>query len=264
MELTKTLKTVAVLAVALIIAGQQGLLSPVENFFIWVTKPVFVTARNIGSGIGNGFSDLFSIRGLQKENADLRQKVALLETENASLLTQLKDHGELEKALNLKPRTNYNLTGARIVSADPTSLNQTLFIDRGESSGMVVDQAVVDSAGAYVGRVTRVLNNTSEVTLISDVRSRIPAEVPQTGARGVLQGEHALSVSLAEVPQGQELPAGARIVTTGYTPGVPAGLLVGYVDKIYSRGGDLFQTSTVKPAADLRRLRVVFVITGKE
>lgn len=264
MVITRTIKIVAVFAVLVIAAGRLGWTAPVENFFVWATGPLFATARGLGDGVVSVFSNILAIRGLAGENADLKRRLAILEAENASLRTDLKDQGELAKALKLKQRANFNLTGARIVSADPTSLNQTLFIDRGQASGIVADQAVVDSTGAYIGRVTRVLNNTSEVTLISDIRSRIPAEVVETSARGVLTGEHGLSVSLSEVPQGQELPAGSRIVTTGFTPGVPAGLLVGYIDKVYSKGGDLFQAAAVKPAADLRKIRMVFVVTGKE
>ena len=213
-------------------------------------------------GLSDAASSLFTIRDLQKDNSELTQRVAMLQSENTRLETAIKEYDQLGQALNLKERTGFDLTAARIVSVDPTSLDQALIVDRGSQSGIVTGQAVVDSSGAYVGRVTRVLKNTSEVTLISDGRSRLPAEVVETGARGIVQGQYALSVSLVEVPSGQELKSGARLVTTGFTPGVPAGLLVGFVDSVKEQGGDLFQQALVKTAADLRQLRIIFIITG--
>lgn len=262
MNLNTNIKIIVFAVVVLFLTGQFGWVNPIRNFFIWATRPIVSGARGVTLGTANAFGNLFDIRNLQKENSELNQKVLILETENAGLKTQLAELADLEAALNLKERSGFVLTGARVVSTDPTSLNQTLLIDRGESNGVVADQAVVDPAGAYLGRITRVLKNTSEVTLISDVRSRIPSEVAETGTRGIVAGQHALAVSFLEVPQGQELPNGARIVTTGFTPGVPAGLLIGYVERIYSAGSELFQSATVRTAANLRALRTVFVITG--
>jgi rod shape-determining protein MreC len=256
------IKIIAAVFIAFFLAGQFGWVDPIRNFFIWATRPLISTARSANLGTANAFSSLFEIRNLQKENGELRSRLEILETENASLKTKLTDLSDLEKAMGLKERSGFHLTGGRVVSTDPTSLNQTLLIDRGSANGVVADQAVVDPAGAYIGRITRVLRNTAEVTLISDVSSRIPSEIAENGVHGVLSGQHALSVSLTQVPQGKELPVGGRVVTTGFTPGVPSGLLIGYIERIYSGSGELFQSAHVRPAADLRGLGTVFIITG--
>ncbi len=258
---TKT-KLFIVIVIVIVVFGRLGWLNPVENFFIWVTRPVFNVSRNASLGVVNFFSNVFTIGDLENENADLKQKLVLLETENARLKIAAAEVEKLGQALNLKARTGFVLTGARVVSVDPTSLNQTLVVDRGSNSGVVLAQAVVDASGAYVGQVTRVLTNTAEITLISDFSSRLPAEVAETGARGIITGQHGLSVALIEVPQGQYLKEGGRVVTTGFTVGVPAGLFIGYVDKLRTGGSDLFQEANIAPAADLRQLRTVFIITG--
>ena len=257
-------KTKIILGIGLLIAvlGRFGVLGPVQNFLVWATKPFLVAGQSVTFKIANSFNSLTNIGVLQKENNDLKHRITLLESENAQLKSSVSEISFYEEALNLKQRTGWSLTGARVVSADPTSFNQTLVIDRGESAGLVEGQAVVDAAGAYVGRLTRVLRNTSEVTLMSDTTNRMPSEVADSGARGIIAGQHGLSIALIEVPQGQQLPQGGRIITTGFTPGVPSGLLVGFVDSLRSKPSDLFQEANVRPAADLRKLRIIFVITG--
>ena len=250
------------MAILILIAGQFGWLKPVGSFFTWATGPVFRASRGFAVGTTNFFVSLFTIGNLQRENAVLEERSTILEAENARLNASLSEYKTLEQALNLKERSGFSLLAGRVVSVDPTSLNQTLVIDRGASSGVVAGQAAVDAAGAYVGRVNRVLKNTSEITLISDGKSRLPVEVADTSARGIIAGQYALAVRLVEVPVGQELKLGARLITTGFTPGVPQGLLVGYIDSIENSGGNLFQQAQVRSAAQLRQLRVIFLIVG--
>src|SRR3989344_5272099 len=254
----KSSKTKIILAAAavLLVVGYFGWLAPLENFFLWLTKPVFTSARNLTISLSEATSNLFTIKDLQRENADLKQRLIALETENSQLKLSGGENEELEKALNLKSRTGFNLVGGRVVSSDPTSLNQSLIIDRGDVAGVVGGQAAVDSSGAFIGRITRVLHNTAEVTLISDFSSRLPAEIAETGARGVVSGEHGLAVALVEVPQGQNLQIGGRVVTTGFTVGVPAGLFIGYVAEMRSSGSDLFQEALISPAANFKNLRL--------
>ena len=69
---------------------------------------------------------------------------------------------------------------------------------------------------------------------------------------------------MVEVPQGQALPEGARVMTTGFTPGVPAGLLIGHLGTVVSNPADVFQEANVTVSSDLRRLTIVFIITGSK
>lgn len=252
------------LALVIVLFGQMGWMTPVENFVIWASSPLITTTRSVALSISSTTSKVLAIGSLQEENSDLRQRLIALETENARLNTQLSELKQLEEALGLKSRSGYNLSGARIVSHDPTSLSQIVLIDKGRNSGVIEGQAVIDASGAFVGRITRVFQNTSELTLISDFTSRLPVIVPETGAQGILSGEHGLSVALIEVPQGQKLEVGNRIVTTGFNLGVPAGLFVGYIDQLRTGGGELFQEALVRTAVDLRQLNVVFVVIGTE
>ena len=258
---TKT-KSLIVVAIVVLAMGRLGWLDPAKDFLIWLTKPVFLTARAAALGTADFFGSVFKLAEIQKENIDLNERLVALETENAQFNLSASRARELEEAFNLKTRSGFILTGANVVSVDPTSVNQSLVIDRGRAAGLIEGQAAVDSAGAYAGKITRVLKNTAEVTLISDFSSRLPAEIADTGARGIVTGQHGLAVVLVEVPQGQSLKLGGRVVTTGFTPGVPAGLLIGHVESLRTGGSDLFQEGNLEPSADLRRLRTLFVITG--
>ena len=256
------IKFSVVLAVVILIIGQLGWATHIKNFVVWAGSPVTAGVRSTSASAHIFFNNLLAIRTLAREVSELKTKLVTLETENAELRSSLLEYEELSRAFDLKSRGGYSLISGRVVGADPVTLSQTLLIDRGSQNGVVEDQAVLDASGAYIGRIARVFKNTSELTLISDVKSRLPVEVVESRARGIVQGQYALNVSLVEVPSGQNLPKGGRLVTTGFTSGVPQGLIVGYIDKVVSKSGDIFQQATVRAASDLKNLRLVFVVAG--
>jgi rod shape-determining protein MreC len=58
-----------------------------------------------------------------------------------------------------------------------------------------------------------------------------------------------------------DIQRGDEVVTSGLGGVYPAGLLIGYVGRVYRDRTGLFQYADIVPAADLRSLDVVFVVT---
>src|SRR3989338_7895961 len=116
MFFSRTIKIIIVLTLVLFLFGQLGWLNPMLNFFTWASSPVFRGARSVSLGLSDAASSLFTIRDLQKDNSELTQRVAMLQSENTRLETAIKEYDQLGQALNLKERTGFDLTAARIVS----------------------------------------------------------------------------------------------------------------------------------------------------
>lgn len=206
------------------------------------------------------FSTLFTIKNLASDNAALSQEIDQLSFENARLKSAQDENQTLRKSLNLKQVSEFKLLPVEVLNSDPTGFAQTLVIDKGSNQGVNLNQSVVVAPGLLAGKITRIYPNSSQVTLITDPSIVINAQVVDSGARGLVRGEHGLALSLDLVTQNELIKTGDAVSTSGLSDDFPKGLLIGEVSGIRSSATDLFQKAFVSPAADLRSLKFLFVV----
>jgi rod shape-determining protein MreC len=124
-----------------------------------------------------------------------------------------------------------------------------VYIDKGESSGIKPDMAVITVDGV-VGKVLHVYRSTSLVLLINDQTSGVGAILEKTRLQGILRGTPAGEIVLEKVMSDEAVPVGELVLTSGGDRIFPKGLPVGRVTKV-SPGSDLFLNISVKPAMRL-------------
>jgi rod shape-determining protein MreC len=249
-----------VLVACLIMADQLNYLSLVKS---GTHKFFGVTSQNVGN-VFNGIKNLFKVAGtlssLAAQNAELEQQINELSFENARLQSAKAENLALRRALNFQEDPTYNTLPAEVRIMDPTGFSQTVIIDKGEVHGAVIGQAVAAAPGLLVGRITKTYRTTSEVSLITDPATTISAEVTESGARGLVRGEHGISLVLDLVTQNEVIKSGDKLITSGLSGDFPRGLLVGEINSIKSSSSELFQQAFVSPAADLKNLNTVFIV----
>ncbi len=229
----------------------------------WILRSYGAAAVEVtagSNGLKNAFNTIFTIKNLARDNATLNQRVDELSFENARLQAAGDENIALRKALNFQQQSKLNLFAVQALTLDPTGFTQTITIDKGAASGLTVDEPVVVAPGLLVGRITKVYQDASEVTLITDPSSVVNAEVVDSGARGLVRGEHGLSLLFDLVTQNELIKSGDSVVTSGLAQDYPRGLLIGEITALRSQPTDLFQKAYITPAADLRSLRFLFVI----
>ncbi|MDD5706524.1 MAG: rod shape-determining protein MreC [Kiritimatiellae bacterium] len=252
-------------------AAREGIY-PFENSAAWVKRQLVdrfprvwrsaaLTARN---------------QALEAEVARLRVDAALMEqvaAENRELRRQM-GTAQLLAWGRLEPCVTLSRGGA-------TGWWRQLRINKGSDHGVAIGDAVLAPDG-LVGRVVDLSANTAEVRLITDAHSRIacrldPAPPDAGGVYGVLHGSgwRAGDPELPEMLYVIEplrlrylerdvTPAPrTRVVTSGLGGGLPAGLLVGYLLASEVDENGLYRMGDVMPAADLRNLPLLFVLTGR-
>jgi rod shape-determining protein MreC len=189
--------------------------------------------------------------------------VAQLKADQASKEEALRLNAALRSQLNFAQQNNYQLTGADIISQDPTNYKQYLTINKGSNSGIQKGQVVV-SGGLVVGRITETTPGTAKVYLITDFNSAVPALDQATRATGLVRGDRGFGLKLEMVPQTDQLKEGDVLITSGFGGDYPKGLVIGTVGEVKQRAADVFQSAAVNPAVDFRKLEEVFVITGQK
>jgi rod shape-determining protein MreC len=199
---------------------------------------------------------------LEAERDALRQEVArlqVMENENNEL-RDLVDYGRGSGIDAYDPVT------ARVYSRSNSSWYSTIEINKGSSDGLRVNQPVINGKG-LVGKVKTVSDGNAVVMLLSDSEfgvSALAAEADQPGSILPVAGSPG-DLLLDLVPDAKEVRKGDRIVTAGTVSDrlpspFPQGILIGTVKRVEGEG-ELDRTIHVSPAADLRSLDFVQVLT---
>lgn len=187
---------------------------------------------------------------LERENVKLRtwyQVALLLESENKAL----------RDLMNIESVQDYEYVGARVLSDSGNTYVQSLLVSAGVQENISKGSAVL-SADGLVGRVIDVGEKTSRILLVTDINSRIPVVIADTGQHAILAGANNFSPRLEHLPKETQLSEGARVVTSGYGGVYPPGIPVGIV-----RYND-HKVPTIQLFADLARLQILRIVGSQK
>ena len=227
--------------------------APLQNGTARATKPF----RDAWNWTG----DLFSAKS---ENAKLQKEVEQLRAGLAKELTTQDENAQMRALLAMQRDKIYpdgvRLVTARVVARSTTAWYSTVRIDAGSSSGIAVYDPVVNGAG-LVGRVTKVDAGAAQVTLITDQQSFVDAVVQPGGAQGIVGGSVTGDVTLQYVDKNERVKVGQDIVTSGRKGSVfVRGILIGVVESVGSQDVELYQSISLDPSVDFRKLDLVQVV----
>lgn len=232
---------------------------PLEAAAAVVVAPLQVGATAAFSWF-DGLGVFFGGTGLRRENEELRREVERLQREVQESRERVAAAARLERLLDYREGTGNKMIAAGVIGHDASGLYRTVLINRGSSSGVAHQQAVLAPDGV-VGRVIKVFPRSALVLLVTDRSSGIDAIVQRTRDQGVVQGRGGSGCELKYLDRSAEVEVGDYVVTSGMGGGFPKGVWIGQVSGV-NRGGDLFQSVDVRPSADLGRLEEVWVVTG--
>lgn len=260
-----TLAVLALLAVLLTILDQTGNL---DTAFSFIRDPMSVvmgwTAQrtDIVADALEGPRDLQSAR---QEITDLRRQIDALERENEELR---EIQGEYQLLVDLFNRARqapeFQRLTASVIGQDPSPAVRSIIIDKGSADGLRVGMPVESSRG-LVGQIYRTTPNSSQVVLITDSSSAIPARLGNSRATGILRGGGLGGVlSIEWIDLKHQVEVGEVVLTSGLGGRFPQDLVIGRVIEVDRREAELFQRAVVQPAADFDALEIVFVITDFE
>jgi rod shape-determining protein MreC len=214
------------------------------------------------SGFGGIWHGYIALRGAHAENVRLRQEVGQLELRNQELESQAAQAQRLSLLLDFREaHREARMVAAQVIGGSADLSSHTVFINKGERSGIRRDQAVITPDG-IVGKVVEVSPDTAQVLLINDRNSGVGALFADTRTQGVLKGTGDPQPELDYVTNDEKVQVGETILTSGEDRIFPKGLLIGTVTSF--KPGYPFQTINVRTAARLDRLEDVLVLLSQE
>jgi rod shape-determining protein MreC len=240
--------------------GALDVVSPIQEGASKALKPV----RDLFGWAGDTFHAKGQLNDVRKDRDALRAQIVELQArvrENAQLKNQL----DLNDTHGL---TDNQPVPAHVIGQDPNLWFTQVLIDRGTSSGVHENQAVVNGEG-LVGKVTSATAGSAIVTLATDHTTQIGATVSESGVKGIVGVEagHPTDLVLTSLSGKDVVRRGETVVTSGTVSNIgkfpspyPRDIPIGRVTRVDAPGTDNQQVH-VAPFANARRLDLVEVLT---
>jgi len=210
-----------------------------------VSQPATIIER-----INASFHDFVALRA---DNQKLRdENTHMMEWQNAVIALE-KENKELRSLLNFKTEPRTSFVSARAIADVGGAYSHGLIITAGKEDGVREGMAAVTGEG-LIGRVIEAGDWSSRIWLISDMNSRIPVTIAETGDRAILAGDNTAQPKLLFLARDASVPAGAHIVTSGHGGVFPPNLPIGILEE---KGRGMF---AVVPTADLGKITYVRLV----
>lgn len=203
---------------------------------------------------------LHSRAALEAENAQLRRALAAAQPLLLDRDVLRSENRQLLALLDSFPQAPGRVMAARVIAENFTAGNQIITVDHGRNDGVFTGQAVL-ATGGVAGQVVTVGTMTSQIALLSDLDSSVPAQSAQNDQPLLVNGTgNPQELQIPFQARNTPLRVGEQLVTSGLGGRYPPGLPIGTIQSIRRNGTQAFADIKVRPAVALGRLNTVLLL----
>jgi rod shape-determining protein MreC len=249
-----------------------GGLHGVQSAGATVLRPFEVGAERVARPFRDAYGWFSGVLHAKSENGRLRREVDTLGAQAIQNANAAQQNARLKALLRYvsSPQfpKNYEYVATDVINRPPSELAQQIGIAAGSSSGIRLNDPVVNADG-LVGKITHVASHSAEVTLLTNPNNGVSAldlATHATGLVGIGPGRGTLIVD--RVSKSQNVLPGDLIVTQGWRSGklsslYPAGIPIGVVSSASQNDVDLYWQVQLHPRVDFGSLQSVLVLVPK-
>ncbi len=228
-----------------------------------VTRSSSSILSSLGSKINYPFQWLSDIKNLRNENADLKERVATISNQLIKFENLKKENQTLRNELKLhKNYSSFSRVDASVISRSWPASKDRILIDQGKKVGISQGDAVI-SGGYLIGKVKKVLTNSSEVILITSPQSIIQAKLVGSNDKGIVTGNLA-GIFLSDLASKVELKEKTLVETSGLGDSMPQGILIGETTKEKTSEQQPDVSVRIRSWVDFNNLDIVFVLISNK
>jgi rod shape-determining protein MreC len=244
--------------------ADNGFVHKAQNGALRVVAPLQEGSARAIQPLRDGWNWVADLFGAKSENERLADEVETLRAAVAEELATQAENDELRALLDMQRGRIFpdgvDFVPARVIARSTTAWYSTVTIDVGSDDGVTQFDAVVNGQG-LVGRIESVKATASQVQLLTDQQSYVDAMVVPGQAEGLVAGSVTGSLSLQYVAKSEEVKVGQFVVTSGRQGSIfVRGIPIGQVESVGTQEVELYQSITLSPAVDFRKLDIVMVV----
>jgi rod shape-determining protein MreC len=236
-----------------VLARPQGIVSE-------TMRPFQAASARMVHSAGDLLHHYVVLANVTRENERLKEEVRQLNQHQTRMVELELENRRLAELLDLKEALDLKVVATDVIGSDATGLARTLILGQGTHGGLEPGMGVI-ATGGVVGKLIAASPTASRVLLLSDHNCAIDAFDQRSRARGIVSGTADGGIVMRYVERTMDIKPEDTVITSGLDGIFPRGLLIGSVSTIERKGPGLFLNVSIKPAADLRSLEQVLVIT---
>jgi rod shape-determining protein MreC len=119
---------------------------------------------------------------------------------------------------------------------------------------------VAMAPGGPVGKIYQVLDEESNIILLTDVNSAVAVRLQASRVEGILEGRGDNRCYLKYVPKEVDVSIGEILITSGLDGIYPEGLQIGSVSLVEKQKDEVFQLIEAVPVQDLNTVEEVIIL----
>lgn len=226
--------------------------------------PMQKGVNTVGSWVESKVEALKNYEDIVAENDQLKEQ---LDTYRSTLAQYEQNSYELDRLQKLyeldAQYTDYDKTGARVISKDTGNWFDVFYIDKGTDDGLSIGCNVLYGNG-LCGIITEIGADYAKVSSIIDDTTNVNATILPAQAICNVSGSltnYADGYLLAEnIDKDADISEGDQVVTSHVSSKYLSGINIGYIAKIENDSNNLTKTAYITPAADFSNIEEVLVI----
>ncbi len=234
-----------------------------DRVIVAITEPIQALISWSLDRASEGFQNYIFLLDTRRENLTLFEENRRLLNQVASLQEMQHENSRLKNILQFQDEFKLKAVVARVIAKDVSTEFRAIRINRGESSGIQKNMAVLTHEG-IVGRVLRTTSTTADVVTVLDLLSAVDAIVERSRSRGVVEGLTDNSCALKFALRTDDIQIGDRLISSGLGGIFPKGVPVGHVTQVSKKSYGIGQEVEVRPSVDFSKLEEVIVVTYQE
>lgn len=212
-------------------------------------------------GIHSVTTDISHFFGLGRANRALTSRIAQLE-EQLARYEEAAAEVALKRELTALGPSKYRMTVASVVSNSVGNARNYIVVNRGRRDEVLSGTAVTTPEGAIAGYIVDCSERYAVAISILNTAFRASGAIEGSNYYGAIHwdGSSPHRVVLSELSKYAEPQVGQRVVTTGFEPYFPKGMLIGTVESAELDAVGTSYTVQVRLAADLRTMSNLILI----
>jgi len=257
--------------VLITVSFRSSALDGVQGTAATVLRPFEIAANRVARPFRDAVGWAHGLVNAKSENKKLHREVQALQLQVIQNEQAAAQNAQLRREVNFQGPpsiADFDRISTEVLTNPQSSIDQSVTIAAGSSSGIGDQDVVINPSGALVGIVDKTWSHVARVTLLTDQTSSVTStdlrsptavgEVHPGGGNGVLV--------LDRVQKSKYVGVGDTIITAGTLgkgalPSMfPRGILVGTVTSESDTDVNPFKTIQVKPAVDFSSLQSVIVL----
>lgn len=261
-----TVVTISILLIITILTTEiYGVTHPVFDVAGKLLNPVQRIAYSLNSKVEKTIDFYFRFDEIQKENEEIKRKLATYEDKIRKFDELNKDNIELRSMFQLQSQNEkYRYVGVNVISRQMEGLTSSFTLDKGAKDGIKKGMVVITYDG-LAGQITEVFNSYCKMQTITNENINVAATKVKTKEyEGIVSGAKILGepdmAKLTQLPIDANVKEGDDIVTSGLGKLYPPGIYIGHIISVSEDKGKLMKSAILQPAVKLTGTDRFFII----